>query len=333
MNVLLVKLGALGDVLRTTCLIPGIRRKWPSAKITFLSRPASLPLLCRIPDLGETVTATDGQCRSAVRDRAFDVLVNLDEDREATDLAETGRFGTMYGIGREPGGKLRALAPESERLVRLTWDDRLKFHENQRSYPALIYEAIGAVWEGDPYRYVPPPDAELRRARLLSNVPGPRRVGLFVGASERYANKFWSEAEILEFCRAPVPGLFLLGGPSENARMARLGEHIDGSRVPSVRVDHLDDLAAVIGGCSALISGDTLAMHLATALGIPSVTLFGPTSSSEIFLYGRGRKIISPYACGPCYLRTCDIRPSCMSAISADRVRSAVRDVTGGLRD
>ncbi len=74
-----------------------------------------------------------------------------------------------------------------------------------------------------------------------------------------------------------------------------------------MEVDSLDDLAAVTASFDGIVCGDTLVMHLAEALGVQTFVLFGPTSHAEIPL--AGRKFISPYSCGPCYLRACGIRP------------------------
>ena len=70
-----------------------------------------------------------------------------------------------------------------------------------------------------------------------------------------------------------------------------------------------------------MVTGDTLGMHVATALGKKIVALFGPTSSAEIELYGQGVKIVpQSMSCLCCYLSDCDVRPACMQRIQVDRV-------------
>jgi len=72
-----------------------------------------------------------------------------------------------------------------------------------------------------------------------------------------------------------------------------------------------------------MITGDTLAMHIAIGLKIPVVVLLGPTCHQEIELYGRGSKIVSDFDCSPCYRSSCPQPVSCMDAIPVDAVFNA----------
>ena len=76
-----------------------------------------------------------------------------------------------------------------------------------------------------------------------------------------------------------------------------------------------------------MVSGDTIAMHIAIALRKLVVAIFGPTCAQEIELYGRGRKIVSKLECSPCYKRECNKEINCMSTISLDEVYHAVLDL------
>jgi ADP-heptose:LPS heptosyltransferase len=61
----------------------------------------------------------------------------------------------------------------------------------------------------------------------------------------------------------------------------------------------------VLGKCDAIVTSDTLAMHIAIALEIPIVVLFGSTCPQEIDLYGRGIKLYDGEYCAPCYKKSC----------------------------
>jgi len=78
-----------------------------------------------------------------------------------------------------------------------------------------------------------------------------------------------------------------------------------------------------------VVTGDTLAMHLAVALGKKAVVLFGPTSHTEIELYNRGEKIYSDMDCLVCYRQRCDKSPDCMEKIAADRVFKTIKKLVG----
>jgi ADP-heptose:LPS heptosyltransferase len=82
--------------------------------------------------------------------------------------------------------------------------------------------------------------------------------------------------------------------------------------------------AALVAACTLVITGDTLAMHLALALGRRTVVLFGPTSAAEIELYGLGEKVLPPMDCLSCYKQTCNFVPNCMDLITTTVVEAAV---------
>jgi len=73
-----------------------------------------------------------------------------------------------------------------------------------------------------------------------------------------------------------------------------------------------------------VVTGDTLAMHLAVALKRRSVVLFGPTSAAEIDLYGLGERVVPEMTCLSCYKTSCDFVPNCMDIISTDMVENAL---------
>src|SRR5205814_9082077 len=118
---------------------------------------------------------------------------------------------------------------------------------------------------------------------------------------------------------------FLLrDGPGERARNARLkAASTDAVRDPGCD-NAVRHFAALVAHCDVVVTGDTLAMHMALALGRRAVVLFGPTSAPEIDLYGLGEKVVPKMACLSCYKMSCDFVPNCMDLISTDMVVQAV---------
>jgi heptosyltransferase-2 len=82
--------------------------------------------------------------------------------------------------------------------------------------------------------------------------------------------------------------------------------------------------------CDLIVTGDTLALHVAVALDKMVVALFGPTSAAEIDLYGRGVKLVSDAPCVGCYRTECDVLPTCMERISAQQVHGAILGLLAG---
>jgi heptosyltransferase-2 len=84
------------------------------------------------------------------------------------------------------------------------------------------------------------------------------------------------------------------------------------------------EFAAIVDLCDLVVTADTLALHIATALEKKIVALFGPTSISEIELYGRGIKLSSPDGCKCFYRKYCTEDFPCMEKITPDMVLEAI---------
>jgi heptosyltransferase-2 len=81
---------------------------------------------------------------------------------------------------------------------------------------------------------------------------------------------------------------------------------------------------ALLSLCQLVVTGDTLALHLALGLGKKVVALFGTTSSVEIDLYGRGKKVYPDIDCLGCYKKDCQVSPNCMELIKPTQVLEAI---------
>jgi ADP-heptose:LPS heptosyltransferase len=115
----------------------------------------------------------------------------------------------------------------------------------------------------------------------------------------------------------------LLGGPDERLVMADIKAQCPNA--VDTGCDHSElEFAALVARCQAIVTGDTMALHVALAMDVPTIALFGPTCPQEIDLFGRGEHIVTGLSCGPCYRRSCDITPSCMDDIDVARVHTAV---------
>ena len=99
------------------------------------------------------------------------------------------------------------------------------------------------------------------------------------------------------------------------------GDVIDAGGYSSVR-----RFGALIDFCDVVVTGDSLALHLALALGKRVVVLFGPTSATEIDLYDSGTKVLPNMDCLCCYRQRCAVVPNCMESISVETVYDAVID-------
>jgi heptosyltransferase-2 len=258
----------------------------------------------------------------------FDRLYVFDKEPKASALAMKLPAHHKVGFGMSEFGNIMPLNRASEYTFELGINDPLKFRENTKTYPQLIFECAGIPYE-QPREYVLPDfSAEIIRAqerlRQLGVNQESLRIGLNTGAGDVFATKKWTEegyaklaARLIEQLQAQV---LLLGGPGEQERNARILRAAGAPLVDTGTDNPIREFTGLVGNCDLMVTGDTLAMHIAIGLGIPVLVLLGATCHQEIELYGRGAKIISDFECSPCYLRECPMEKTCMEAVTADQV-------------
>ncbi len=338
-RILIIKLGALGDLLRTTTVLPTLKACFPRSQITWVTQPDCVPLLETLPQV-DRVWTTDAAIASRVLAEKFNLMICFDKDTPAPQLASLARATQKKGFGINERGALDALNPGSEYSLELGVDDDLKFRRNKKTYQQIIHEMADLpVHEARPPYQLRLLDADRRAADewFASHFPqssGPF-IGMNPGAGRVFATKKWLPERQLELATrlhrelGAIP--LLLGGPDEKDLLDSIGRALRREKIPFGRPGEnfaLREFAAIVGRCAALVTGDTLAMHLALAQGVRTVVLFTSTCPAEIDLYGIGRAIVGKAPCAPCYLSHCK-QPAqwCAESITVDAVFKAVREL------
>lgn len=271
-RILVVQLRRLGDIILAAGIVEDLRRAFPSARIDFLTSEAGADLLRHHPLIDETLVYDRrkpwGEARRIQR-RRYDWVI------DGQGSPTTARLAWLSGARVRAGWGVRV------------WR-RLYTHEVPRSGLPAVYvvrerqrflEGLG-VPVGEPRtRLVASPDelaaaeAMLRHAGVAVGAP---RVALVLSVSEPIrewpAERF---AELAGMLRADGLTPVLLENPEDAGRVERFRRVAPD--VPVVRVFELRQLLGAIARCDVLVSGDTGPAHMATALGVPRVTLYGPT--------------------------------------------------------
>lgn len=330
-SILIIKLDAMGDVLRTTCLLPCIMRKWPGMRITWLTRQESVPLLENNPHIHEIVAygADSLVCLAA---RTFDYAISLDAGKISAGMATMAKARKKIGYVLQKKGHVSATNEAAETWLRMGIFDDLK-SKNQCSYQAIMCSILGIPAEGLRYIFeLKEPEIKNGRDHLvkLGLKPDKKIIGIHTGGGGRWVLKQWQEEKFKELIlelKRELDGdiqILLFGGPIERELNQRIIRSVKGKVYDAGCNNEVRHFAAMIRNCSVVLSGDSLAMHVALAMGRRVVVLFGPTSNTEIELFGLGEKVIPNMDCLACYKMTCDFRPNCMDSISVEMVKSAI---------
>ncbi|RKY20757.1 MAG: hypothetical protein DRQ55_06695 [Planctomycetota bacterium] len=328
-RLLITKLAAMGDVLRTTSLLPAIHRRWPGAQLTWVTAPESEPLLQRNP-LIDRVIPFRGSLPLELQSERFDVVLNPDAALDSCALAQSARSGTRVGFSFDSRGAPVPLNPGAQAWYEMGLSDTAK-RDNRRTYQSMMADVLELEWRREPPS-LHLTERQTARGRELRGRHAPDGdgciVGLNTGAGGRWTYKRWTEQGYLELVAALGKlghRVFLLGGPEERQRNARLLAASNGAAIDTGCDNSIPEFAGIVGACDVVVTGDTLAMHVAIARGVPTVVLFGPTSLHEIDVFERGQRLAAEgMDCLCCYLPDCDVRPTCMDQLSTQRVLDAV---------
>lgn len=322
---LIIKCRAQGDVLRTTPLLPALKRKYPLSHVTWLVDHESMDLLRYNPYV-HRLLGYDLESVLTLQVTEFDTLISLDKERGLTALATQVKAPQKRGFGMNEYGNLTVFNPAAEYAYRLGVDDQLKFFRNQKTYQEIICEAAEVPYARDEYVFGLPDEAKEKARRFFKRLRFPGRrpsIGLNTGAGAKFETKQWPARHYLRLIshltQEMRANVFLLGGPREKSFNRLLARKSRAKLYDTGTDNTVLEFAGFISLMDLVVSSDTLGMHLAIALKKPVIALFGPTCPQEIDLYGRGTKLFQGGGCSPCYKPTCP-DAVCMSEITPERV-------------
>ena len=315
----MIKTGALGDVVRTTSILPGLAEKHHGLRITWLTAKTALELVQRHRLIARAVGVDPENARSLERAEAelsrtrFERVLSFDDEAPLCALAS--RLGGPPQEGRLSGAYLDARGVQRYTADVAPWfdmgllsvhgkerADRLKL-ENKGSHPAIFARMLG-IEMGEPELVLPRESARFAHefsARTELRGRGPV-LGLNTGAGGRWESKKLSEERTLELAAelARAHGgratFLLCGGPEETERNARIGQGLSARKLRWVDAgthNTLLQFAALLALCDLVITSDSLALHLAITQKVPILAFFAPTPAHEIELHGRGECVAS----------------------------------------
>jgi heptosyltransferase-2 len=310
-KILIIKLGAIGDVIRTTPLL----RKWkevnPKSVVHWLTRtPDVVPesFVDRVfqyrPEDIETIKATP-----------YDLLFNLDKDHEACALANAVQAKEKKGFVLKDGHCWPVDEPARQKWITGLFDDENR--KNRKSYPQELFEICGFEFNGEEYVIESVPE-------MSWNLPDKKPVvGLNTGCGARWKTRLWPEAYWTDLAKSLVGAgytVVFLGGEQEHEKNQRLagssGALYKGYFPLPVFIDLLNQ-------CDLVVTAVTMALHIAVGLKKKVVLFNNIFNRHEFELYGRGIIIEPDHACKGCFMNDCP--ESCMDRIKPNDVLNQVK--------
>ncbi len=325
-RILILLLGAIGDVVRAMPLAMRLRRGLPEAHLAWAVEPTAAPLLEGHPSIDQRLVFR--------RDRgALAFLRFLREVRRGRfDLVLDLQRHLKSGVASSASGAVRRLGFHRSNSKEGNWLFNTEFIPPQRHWSSKLRQYLAfADRLGVPEVPIEfglrlRPEEEARVEALLAPVRGPF-VAAFVGSS--WPSRWWFVDRTVAVLKALAAqsGLssVLLGAPGEEAAFAsEVATAVPGA-TNLAGATTLRDLVGILGRARVSFGPDCGPMHVAAAVGTPVVSLWGATSPTRSAPYGaEDLALVGHVACQPCYLRRCPVGRVCMQQIDVEAVVAAI---------
>jgi heptosyltransferase-2 len=311
-NILVRATNWVGDAVMSLPALRAIRERFSTARISVLAKPWVADLYARESFIDEIILY-DGQSPwrtgRELRSRHFDCAILLQNAFEAAWIAWLARIPSRIGYKRDGRQLLLTRAVDVPKRGEIPRHERFYYLELLRR--AGLIDAL-------------PASDEIRLQRSKS--PNGKRVigvspGAAYGTAKRWLPERFAEAAgALATARGASIALF--GSKTERDLCQEVAERLDGQEVTNfagqTTLSQFIDLAS---GCELFLTNDSGSMHIASALGVPTVAIFGATDDTTTGPTGRNARVVRhPVDCSPCLLRECPIDHRCMTGVSVERV-------------
>ncbi len=316
-----------------------LRTRFPEAQITVLARPwvAALYEGERSIDRVIPLTGAAGprdwglkwRLGAQLRQENFDLAVVLPNSFESAAIVWLSRARRRVGYARDGRSTLLTDA------IRVPSAGETQPHE--RYYYLELLRRAGLIDELPEVEEIlldGLADARKRGAALFSarglTAPGvtSRVIGISPGAAYGTAKRWLPDrfaAAAAELAGERNASIAVFGSNSEKELCESVASACGGSNLAgSTTLREFIDMSAA---CDLCLTNDSGAMHIAAAVGVPCVTVFGPTDEIGTGPTGRAARVVrEPVECAPCKLRECPIDHRCMTRVTVDQVVAAARE-------
>jgi heptosyltransferase-1 len=347
-RILVLRLSAVGDVIRTLPAVKALKEHAPSSSITWIVEEPSQALLKTQPEVDEVILfprgrwtkglkslwgiwGTIGEMRGFVKDlreRKFDVVLDFH------GILKSGVVSFLSGSPKRIGYD-RRWTKEGNFLfsnvkVRLPPERISRFQRN-----LVLLKGMRMEVEEPKYSlHIPPEDREYVASFFEASSASLNKplIAIHSGTSPKALFKRWMPDRYAQLADRLVRELnasvLFTWGDGELEGVEGIRKEMKEPSLLGPQTVSLTQLGEVYRNCDLYIGGDTGPMHIASLMGIPAVVIYGPTNPIENEPFGNHIKVRKEVGCNPCHEYSCK-RLVCMKAISADEVFKATEKILG----
>ncbi len=314
-KILIIKLGAIGDVIRTTPLIEKYNKLYPNCHFTWATLfPDVLP---KTPI--HTILKLDAVSIFTIEHEQFDIAINLDKDKEACMLLAKVDAPEKYGFTWKNNHIDVATPQATHKLMTGLFDGLSKV--NTKSYLEEIFEICHLEFDYEEYLIRTNQGLVEKWQNILAKKSeGKPIIGLNTGCGARWKTRLWPQENWVRFIETlQSKGYFcmVLGGKQED----ELNQYY-ATQTGAYYPGHfsLEEFISLSDGCDIIVTQVSMMMHIAMALKKQLILFNNIFNKHEFEMYGRGFIIEPSSGCDCYYGNTCSREKSCMYDIKVECV-------------
>ena len=326
-KILIIKLGAMGDVLRTTFILEGLKEKYKNSTIDWLVDKKNSEVLTGNEYI-DIIIPNDDKVFEFLASNKYDIVINLDLSPESLAFTKLVFANKKIGYYLDDKRNITGTNDFAKKwLLTSAYDELKKANTNTYQYWMSKITEL----KRDDYEIVVPisKQAKLKANKFSSSIKLSKKdkvIGINPGAGKRWIMKKWrveKYIKLINILSQKGYKILLLGGKDDEQEIELiLKQKI--KNVYSTGTDNcVQEFFAMVNLCDLVVCGDTMAMHAALGLKKNVVAIFGPTSFDEIEMYNRGSKIVS-MDCNCCYRPDCNKKVKCMDKVTVETVLDSI---------
>ncbi len=323
--ILVCQLRQIGDVVLMTPLLELLAKRFPGARIDALTEKKCAPVLEGNPYLSRIWPVDKKALPTLFHEVAYYWKVARQGYDLVADLQQTPRCRWVVAFSRAPV-RLTRTPPWYTRPLYTHWADPWGGYASARK--ASVLSPLGITWNGERPRIVLRDDEKAAAAAYLASLGlAPDHILVAVDATHRRATRLWPAAHyarLLEMAAAEHPALRfqLLYGPGEENEARRVLDACAAADriLPLGRLLDLREMAACITHARLLLGNCSAPRHIAVAVGTPTLTIQGATSTGWVFPAPEHGCVRLGLPCQPCNKNVCDIGIRCLTDLTPEMV-------------
>ena len=325
-KILFIKLGAIGDVIRTTPLLEKYKEKYGDCHFTWITHS---PQVVPKNEVDEILKWEESSV-SYLSNQEFDIAINLDKDKEACMLLSLVNSKDKFGFIWKDGHLNTATNNAEHKLITGLFDHISK--RNTKNYLQEIFEICHFDFNGEDYKInLNQKGSDIWKKKLRKLANGKTIIGLNTGCGLRWKTRLWPKEHWVELINdLERKGYFclLMGGPDEDEMNHYYAKQTNATYLGTFS---LEEFICITNNTDIIVTPVSMMMHIAIALKKQLMLFHNIFNIHEFELYGRGI-IIEPTSGCDCYFgNSCSREKSCMKDISVQDVLTNIAELNKNL--